>query len=242
MIRKYSNGIIFVFSLLFFLVGQVSAISIDQIFQKFQKTFETSKNFSADFEETTLIQTDQNNTKSVAKGRLIFAKPNLLRKEYVDRNEPKNLAQLILVDGKTSWSYVPMLNQVTRLELKGKNKELIPGIGESFGKLKNKYNMKLVEDKVAESKDVYHVELSPKEQIGFNSYQEDKLVESIEVWIRSEDWIPVQFSFKSESKVVGEMVIIISFRNIKINQELPQSTFIFKPPKSAEVIDISDQN
>ena len=211
---------------------------IDQIFKNFQKTYKTSKNFSADFEETTY----QKDTKSVAKGRLIFAKPNLLRTEYIDRNNPKRLAQLIIHDGKTSWSYVPLLNQVTKLESKSKNRELIQGIGESIEKLKKTYNMKLVEDKVAESKGVYHIELSPKDPIRSSSGQGRQTIESIEIWMRSKDWIPVQFSYKSESEAFGDTTIVISFKNIKIDQELPESTFVFEVPKGAEVIDISDEN
>lgn len=237
MIQRYLNAIIIFSLFLMFLIRPVSAITVDGIFKNFKKTYETSENFSADFEETTY----RDDTKSVASGRLIFAKPNLLRKEYVDLNNPERLAQLIVLDGKTSWSYVPLLSQVTKLKLKDKNKELIPGIGESIEKLKKTYNMKIVEDKAAASKGIYHIELSPKKQVKSSSGQEKKLIESVEVWIRSDDWIPVQFSYKSESEVAGDMTIVISFRNIKIDQDLPKSTFIFEPPEGAEVIDISSK-
>lgn len=238
MTHKYSNAIIFSFLLLICLVKSVSAITADQIFKNFKKSYDTSKNFSANFEETTYRE----DTKSVAKGKLIFAKPNLLYKKYIDRNDSKRLVQLIVIDGKISWSYVPLLNQVTKLKLKDKNKQLIPGIGGTLEELKKTYNMKLIEDKVAKSKGVYHIELSPKDQAKPNSDPKKQLTESIEVWIRSKDWIPVQFSYKSESKVAGDMTIVISFRKIKIDQKLPKSTFVFEVPKGAEVIDISDEN
>lgn len=235
--RQKSNAVIISLLLLTCLVRSVSAITVDQIVKNFKKTYETSKNFSAVFEETTYRE----DTKSVAQGQLIFAKPNLLRKKYVDRNNPKRLAQLIVLDGKISWSYVPLLNQVTKLKSKNKTKELIPGIGESLEKLKETYDMKLVDDEVAKSKGVYHLELFPKKTIQSTSGQKKPLTESIEVWIRSKDWIPVQIAYKSKSEAAGDMTIVVSFRKIKINQKLPESTFVFEVPKGAEVIDISDQ-
>lgn len=238
MTNRYSNAIIiFSILLLIFFIRPVSAITIEQIFKNFKKTYKTTENFSTDFEETTY----RNDTKSVAKGKLIFAKPNLLRKKYIDPNKPERLAQLIVLDGETSWSYVPLLNQVTKLTSKDKDKNLIPGIGESIEGLKKTYDMKLVEDKVAKSKGIYHLELSPKNPIRTRSRQKKKVIESIEVWIRSSDWIPVQFSYKSESEAAGDMTIVMSFMNIKLNQKLPKSTFVFEVPEGAEVIDISDE-
>lgn len=237
MIKRYSNAIIISFLLILFFIKPVSAITIDQIFQNFKKTYKNTENFSADFEETTY----RNDNKSVARGKLIFAKPNLLRKEYIDPNNPDRLAQLIVLDGNTSWSYVPILDQVTKIESKDKNKSLIPGIGESIEKLKKTYNMKLVEDEVAEEKGIYHIELSPKDTVQSASGKENRLSESVEVWIRSSDWIPVQFSYKSESEVAGDMTIVMSFKNIKLNQDLPKSTFVFEVPEDAEVIDISGE-
>jgi len=246
MISKYFKAIII--SLFFILLTQsISAITVEQILDNFKKTYEKSKNFSADFEETTY----RDDTKSVAKGRLLFAKPNLLRKEYVAQNNPERIVQLIVIDGKFSWSYVQLLNQVTKLKLKDENQGLIPGVGKSLDKLKDIYDMKIVQDEVAESKDVYHIELLPKSSALSNnvkgkaqsdSGKENELSEKFEVWIRTKDWVPVQFSYKSESEIAGDMTIVISFRKIKINQDLPKSTFVFEPPEDAEVVDISDEN
>ena len=71
----------------------------DEIFQNFKTAYEKSENFSANFEETTLFA----DNKSVARGRFIFRKPNLLRKEYVDRKDTSKVVQLTVLDGEYGW-------------------------------------------------------------------------------------------------------------------------------------------
>ena len=60
--------------------GNPDAYTVDEIFQHFKAAYDKSENFSASFEETTLFSHRRN----VARGRLVFGKPNLFRKEYVD--------------------------------------------------------------------------------------------------------------------------------------------------------------
>ena len=224
--------ITFLFCLTFVVVNSAVAITVDEIYRNFKATYEKTENFSADFEQTTHYQ----NQRSVAKGKLIFEKPNLLRQEYFDNANPKQLSQLIILDGKTSWSYTPWLNQVTKAEAKGK--ELLPGIGKSLENLPKNYNMELVEDEIANPKGIYRVRLSPKQVVPESTEQGIPLPEIIEVWIQSKDWVPVQFSYKNQA---NDMLIITALKNVKLNQKLDESTFKFTVPKDAEVINISPQ-
>jgi outer membrane lipoprotein-sorting protein len=175
-----------------------------------------------------------------------------LRQEYFDNVNPEQLSQLIILDGKTSWSYTPWLNQVTKTEAKGK--ELLPGIGKSLEDLPKNYIMELVEDEIANPKGIYRVKLSPKQITPKSTQQESRssarqeprtpteqgvpLPEIIEVWIQSKDWVPVQFSYKNQA---NNMLIITALKNMKLNQKLDESTFKFTVPKDAEVINISPQ-
>lgn len=217
---------------LMFVVNSAVAITIDEIYRNFKAAYERMENFSADFEQTTHYQ----NQRNIAKGKLIFGKPNLLRQEYFDNANPEQLSQLIVLDGKTSWSYTPWLNQVTKTEAKGK--ELLPGIGKSLENLPKNYNMELIEDKIANPKGIYRVKLSPKQIKQKSTEQGAPLPEIIEVWIRAKDWAPVQFSYKNQA---NDMLIITALKNVKLNQKLDESTFKFTVPKDAEVINISPQ-
>ena len=183
----------FLFFLMFVVVKSAVAITVDEIYRNFKAAYERTENFSADFEQTTHYQ----NQRSIAKGKLIFGKPNLLRQEYYDNANPEQLSQLIVLDGKTSWSYTPWLNQVTKTESKGQ--ELLPGIGKSLENLPKNYNMEIVEDEIANPKGIYRVKLSPKQITPKSTGQGVPLPEIIEVWIQSKDWAPVQFSYKNQA-------------------------------------------
>lgn len=220
----------FLFCLMFVVINSAVAITVDEIYRNFKAAYERTENFSADFEQTTHYQ----NQRSIAKGKLIFGKPNLLRQEYFDN--VKQLSQLIVLDGKTSWSYTPWLNQVTKAESKGK--ELLPGIGKSLENLPKNYNMEIVEDEIANPKGIYRVKLSPKQITPESTGQGVPLPEIIEVWMQSKDWVPVQFSYKNQA---NNMLIITALKNVKLNQKLNESTFKFTVPKDAEVINISPQ-
>ena len=221
----------FIFCLMF-VANSAIAITVDEIYRDFKAAYERAENFSADFEQTTHYQ----NQRSIAKGKLIFGKPNLLRQEYFDTANPEQLSQLIILDGKTSWSYTPWLNQVTKTESKGK--ELLPGIGKSLEDLPKNYNMELVEDEIANPKGIYRLKLSPKQIRQKSTKQNAPLPEIIEIWIQSKDWVPVQFSYENQA---NDMLIITALKNVKLNQKLDESTFKFTVPKDAEVINISPQ-
>ena len=73
---KFRNLLLAAILLSVVFVNGVYPQTVDEIFQNFKVAYEKSENFSANFEETTLFA----NKKSVARGRFIFGKPNLLRK------------------------------------------------------------------------------------------------------------------------------------------------------------------
>ena len=77
----FQNPLLVAIMLSAFFVKHAHPQTVDEIFHNFKTAYEKSENFSANFEETTLFA----DKKSVARGQFIFGKPNLLRKEYVDR-------------------------------------------------------------------------------------------------------------------------------------------------------------
>lgn len=204
-------------------------ITVEEIYRNFRTAYLKFKNFQAEFEETTYL----GERKSQARGRLIFAKPNLLRKEYFDPKDPEKLAQLIVLDGKTAWSYTPWLGQVTRQDMSGgEHKELLPGVGERFEKLLERYDLKQVKDEAANAKGIYKVEVRAKAKLGSPSSGE-----YLEIWIDGKNWIPVQIAYHNPE---NRTTTIISFKRIKLDQKLDPSTFKFTVPEGVEVITISD--
>ncbi len=228
----------FLYILTFLLVISVSngtADTIENVFQNFKVAYEKSKNFSADFEETTL----RAGNKSIARGRLMFSQPNLLRKEYVSHRDPTQLAQLIVLDGEYSWSYTPLLSQVNKMKWGRSNrKELLPGLGASLDEAAEKFNMELVPDEVANPKGIYRIKLLPKPQMSPNT-ETNTPREIIEIWVKSDNWLPVQFGYQTEDESEGSISVIVAFANIQRDIEMDLDSFKFVIPDGVEVIDLS---
>jgi outer membrane lipoprotein carrier protein len=199
-----------------------------QVFDNFQKVYARTKTVSAEFEETTIID----GQKRTAKGSLRFQKPNLLRQEYLDPKEPKTVAQLIVLDGKTSWSYTPWMNQVTRKETDPKTgRELLPGAGEELENVPKNYSLRLKDDPAARAK-AYLLVIEPKPDAGARAGDE-----SLEVWIRKTDWIPMQFAYTHKP---NDVVTIVALANVRRNVPVSASDFVFTPPAGADVVTITD--
>lgn len=233
------------FQILLFAVALVSVLfvsnadsqTVDEIFQNFKKAFDKSENFSANFEETTLLA----NRKSVARGRLIFGKPNLLHKAYVDRKDASKVVQTTVLDGTYAWTYTPILNQVNKMKWnKNPNRpELIPGIGASLEDAQEKFNMVLVPDEFANPKGVHQIALTPKEDPK-DPLMRTNVKEKMLIWVRSGDWLPVQFGYESELEDGTRQSAIVKLTDIQRDIEIAPDLFKFVVPKDAEVIDLSE--
>lgn len=249
-------GLRYLLTLLLILVGKWGyAYTVDELFHNFRKAYESSQNFSADFEETTFRATKPSendltlvdvmnlspDTKSVAKGRLVFGKPDLLRKEYISQKDPDRTVQLIILDGEYSWSYTPMLEQVNKMKWnRSSRKELLPGIGASLEDVEKNYDMKLIPDEVVNKKGIHHIELTPKPHMlpePVDGVPPPR--EILGVWIKTDEWLPVQFGYKSESHDGASISVIVSMTHIRRDQELNQDLFNFVVPDGVEVIDLS---
>lgn len=222
--------IVMSFSVLF--VSEAHPQTVDEIFQNFKTAYEKSNNFSANFEETTLLE----NNKSVARGRFIFGRPNLLRKEYVDRRDASKVVQLTVLDGEYGWTYTPILNQVNKMKWNNPGRrELFPGIGASLEDVQKNYDMVLIPDEFANPKGVHQIELSPKiHMVNTN----DK--ETLQIWVKSGEWLPVQFGYKIEFEDGTRQSVIVALTQIERDKELAPDLFKFVVPKDAEVIDLSE--
>ena len=216
-------------------ISNGTADTVEKVFQSFKAAYEKSKNFSADFEETTL----QAGNRSIARGRLMFSKPNLLRKAYVSHRDPTQLAQLIVLDGEYSWSYTPLLSQVNKMKWgRANRKEILPGLGSSLDEAAEKFNMELVPDEVANPKGIYRIKLVPKPQIPA-SMETSAAREIIEIWVKSDNWLPVQFGYQTEDDNEGSVNVIVALAKIQRDIEMDADLFKFVIPDGVEVIDLS---
>ena len=212
--------------------SQAYSQTVDEIFHNFKTAYEKSENFSANFEETTLFA----DKKSVARGRFIFGKPNRLRKEYVDRKDASKVVQLTVLDGEYGWTYTPILNQVNKMKWNNpERRELLPGIGASLEDVQKNYNMALIPDEFANPKGVHQIELQPKRHIVSTNVKE-----TLQIWVKSGEWLPVQFGYKTEFEDGTRQSVIVTLTQIERDKQLAPDLFKFVVPEDAEVIDLSE--
>ena len=232
----FRNFLLAVMLLSLLCVNSAHPQNVDEIFQNFKTAYEKSDNFSANFEETTLLS----NRKSVARGRFIFGKPNLLRKEYVDRKDASKVVQVTVLDGEYAWTYTPVLNQVNKMKWNNpERRELLPGIGASLEDVQINYDMVLVPDEFANPKGVHQIELTPKKDPKdhlMNANVKEKLL----IWVKSDEWLPVQFGYESELEDGTRQSVIVALTEIKRDTELAPDLFKFVVPEDAEVINLSE--
>ncbi len=231
--RAYWSFVLLCFSLCFVTSGYT--YTFDEIFKNFQTAYKNSKNFSAEFEETTLYK----KRKGVSRGRFTFGKPNLLRKEYVAQKDPQKIVKTIVLDGAYAWSYAKVINQVNKQKLNDAQRhELLPGIGKSLDGLSEKWDMKLVPDEAANSKGVHQIQLTQK---GRSVNSTDGIVKEIfEIWVKEGEWLPVQFGHVIDYEDGSRRNVIVKLSKIQRDKKLPPNAFKFVIPKGAEVIDLSE--
>ena len=209
--------------------GQNETLSATQIYENTQKIYASIEGFTAVIREETIVGPQSD--KAVA--RLYFKRPALLRLEYYDEKTPDEITQLMVIDGKTAWSYTPFFNQVTRKAIpESRSKEWIPGVGERFETLPKNYNIRRIEDEIAAKRNLKRLQIQrkPKEE-------NEPPPEIIDLWIDSETWLPVQISYTHPSGPIT----VFQIEKVDIEAEPKENLFTFTPPPGAEVLTIRDE-
>ena len=131
------------------------------------------------------------------------------------------------------------LGQVNKMKWGSANrKELLPGLGASLDEAAAKFNMELVPDEVANPKGIYRIKLIPKPQMP-SDLEGDTPREIIEIWVKSDEWLPVQFGYQIENDGEGNLSVIVALAKIQRDIEMDVDLFKFVVPNDAEVIDLS---
>ena len=224
--------------------------TVDEVFMNFKTAYSKCKNFSADFEETTLYKT----RKSVSRGRFTFGTPNLLNMEYVSPRDPNKVVKTIVLDGEYAWSYTPILNEVNKQKMQNpQRREVLPGTGATLEELSKNWNMKLVPDEAANKKGIYQIHLTPKPEllnINVKKSEIDKDIqkkqegggvkEILEIWVNESEWFPVQFGYVTVYEDGSRRSVVMKLSKIERDKKLPPEIFTFVTPKDAEIIDLSE--
>lgn len=188
------------------------AVSGDEIIQKVQAKFKSLKALSVRFEVSYPVGGDS----SVEVGRLYLDKRNRFRMETAH--------QTIISDGKTIWSYSPRDNQVIVYHAEAEESPFFTPDQLLFDFAK-KYRVEGVSDTLLGDLPCYLLQLAPKD--------ETDPTRLLQVWVDKKEYFTRRFRLED----LAGNVTVFGFRDFVTGKNLPDSTFQFIPPKSAEVID-----
>ena len=214
----------FIMGVILYLFGcalvPVFALPLEEIINNVQRTYRETEDLTADFiQESTLKSLNKTQT---AAGKIYYKNRGKLRWDYKGTTE-----QEIVTDGETLWMYLPEDNQVIVNQLsKVYQSNTSAFFLSEMGDLKKDFNIQLVEATHGDNDKGYHLKLIPRElQSNF-----DELF----LWVDKRNFLVVETYFYD---FYGNL-IRIKFQNHRVNNGLPDSMFVFKIPKDAEVIEV----
>jgi len=200
--------------------------SLDEILEKVEEANARLKTMDADINYSRVISLLD--SEEISEGYLQYKKPKKLNLNFFP---PRN--EINVIDGKYIWIYHLKEKQVEKYEISGdmdSPQEMdIFGLGYEYTteKVKENYNITLLDDISTKEEALYHIELIPKDTF-------DSEYDRILLWIREGLWLPVQYQMFESN---GEIMNTIELTNIQINPDIPDKIFILDLPDDVEILE-----
>ncbi len=200
--------------------------SLEEILKKVEEANAQLKTMEADIKYSRVISLLD--SEEVSQGFLQYKKP---KKININFFPPRN--EINVIDGSHVWIYHINEKQVEKYEMNSgadtpQGVDIFEiGYEYTVEKVKENYDITLLDDISTEEGTLFHIELIPKET--FDSGYDRTLL-----WIREGLWLPVQYQlFESD----GEIINTIELSHIEINTEIPDRTFILNLPDDVDIIE-----
>jgi outer membrane lipoprotein-sorting protein len=196
---------------------------LTEILSRMNDSAKNLKTLSASLEYTkvTALVNDQ----STETGQLFFRKmkgPEIL----IDIKKPEN--KTILFRKNRAEIYQPKINQIQEYNLEGKSNLVeqffLLGFGTETGELRKTYEAKYLKEEELDGDTTAVLELTPR--------SESTLAQllKVQLWVSEESWLPVQQKFFQP----GGDYFLARYTAVKVNRQLPASTFRIKTPDDAK--------
>ncbi len=196
---------------------------LSEILSRMNDAAKNLKTLSANLEYTKV--TALVNDKSTETGRLFFRKsknPEIL----IDIKKPETKTILFKKNGAEI--FLPKINQVQEYNLEGKSglveQFFLLGFGTETGELRKNYDVKYSTEEDLDGDTTAVLELTPLAA----SIQAQ--IEKVHLWVSEESWLPVQQKFFQP----GGDYFQARYTAVKVNRQLPSSTFQIKAPEDAK--------
>ena len=197
--------------------------TLEQVFAKMDEVAKTFRSAQSDIERThvTILVND----KDVSSGKFYYVRQGKEPRVRLDLMKPA-IQQLLIDKGKLQ-IYTPNLKQVQEASL-GQHQDKVEmfmalGFGQSSQDLKKNFAVSVGPDEVVEGRKTTVLELKPNNSSMFKSVQ---------MWMDQQKWVSIQIKTTESS---GDY-LNLKFYNIKINPNIPESTFILKLPSDVRIL------
>jgi len=206
------------------LLAVVLSVSVDDVASKVQEVYENVQDYKAHFVQEVTLKTIDKVEKD--EGTVLFKKPGKMRWEY-KKAPDQPVLQLIVTDGETIWFYTPADKQVLvdKVEKAFSSRTAMSFLS-GMGKLKEEFKVKFAKDKgLVDKTKFFLLDLKQKElpkdfpgrllvAVSKDTYRVDQAI------------FYDQFGNKTR----------VTFDQVDINTDLPDSLFAFEIPKGVEII------
>jgi len=212
--------------LIFFLILPVHAerMSLNDLIIKLQKSYEMAENFEARFIQEAIIKSI--NKTETEEGIVYFKKPKRMRWVY-SKPELKEL----IVNPEKAWFYIPEDNLVYIQSAEEIfNSKLTIRFLSGIGKLKDDFQIKFSQPGPTDGEGNYLLDLIPR---NFEAG-----IEKILLIVNKDDFQIMEFAL---TDIYGN-ITRIKFKDMKTNNKLPDTFFIFTPPSGVEIYDIQKES
>lgn len=217
---------IFLFALMplaLFAEGQKNRLDLNQIFSHMNESSKRLKTLSADLEYTKV--TVLVNDFSTESGQMYFRNaksPDIL----IDFKKPA--PKVILFRKDKAEIYQPKINQIQEFDLSKHSgmiqQFLLLGFGTNSKELQKVYQVKYLKEVQLGGDTTALLELTPRGE------KLSAQLSKIQLWISEESWLPVQQKFFE----AGGDYSVARYSSVKVNRNLPSSTFQLHAAKGAK--------
>ena len=222
--KYFSPGLV-LFPIVFLLAGmlfflrakEAGAMSLDEIIARTQRTYEKTTGLKADFTQETTIKSMSRTERE--EGVFYFKNP---RRMVWDYTKPKT--KKLVINPQTAWFYIPEDSVVYIQDAEGVFKSRI-GIRflSGLGNLQEDFRCAFAAPEHVDQEGNYLFKLAPREP--------DWGIGELFIAIDKETFHINRLSFADTYGNTTQLY----FRNIKINNKLPDKMFSFSPPAGVDV-------
>jgi outer membrane lipoprotein carrier protein len=217
-------SVILTFILFSLASGATAGLPLDDVISKMQESYENTQDFEAGFfQEVTLRAMKRTNREE---GTVYFKKPKRMLWHY---SRPKN--KKLIINPMKVWLYLPedriaYLQPADQLPSSALGIRFLTGLGN----LQKDFDMSFTGPRPTDEQGNYLITLIPRDRrTGIAKFF---------LAVDGRNFRIIQCRFTDPS---GN-ITLLRLKNVKINNQLPESLFTFTPPQGVEVVSVPFQN